>query len=146
MKVELEGFKELEDLLLGMGTEVSRSTMAATEKGAKIAEKHISQMAPRRDAVGYKVEKVEPHRVTLLIGLINKFWRYQYLETGTQPHEITGSPMIFEGAAGTVVTKKVQHTGMAAQPFLKPGFRKAKKAIPEAMGKVFMKTILKFVR
>lgn len=146
MKVELEGFKELEDLLLGMGEEVSRSTKDATENGAKIADKHISQMAPRSDAIGYKVEKVENHRVTYLIGLVKKFWYLQFLETGAQPHEITGNPMIFEGAAGTVVTKKVQHTGMAAQPFLKPGFRKAKKAIPEEMGKVFLKAILKFVR
>jgi HK97 gp10 family phage protein len=82
------------------------------------------------------------------IGLKKAKWYLRFFEFGTQPQEVTSKKgyFVFEGEAGLVITKTIQHKGMAAQPFLKPAITEGAEKVTKMMGHVFRDTILRFTK
>ena len=97
--VEIEGFDELHDLLMRMGKAAGDAAREATEAGAKIIEDAAQARAPRPGVIDIELVESKPHRSIFNIGLKKDFWYLRYFESGAQPHEINGSPHIFDGDA-----------------------------------------------
>ena len=146
MKLELEGFEELENKLRGMSKEVGQAADKATKSGAWFMCGRQESNAPRKGITHVEKVSSDNHSATYLIGLLQRFWYFLFFETGVQPHEISGDPLVFQGDSGLVITDKVQHTGMAAQPFIRPSIkRKNREQVTARMGKVFMGVIRRFL-
>lgn len=144
--VVVEGFEELREQLIQIGKAAGAATQKATEEGALVVQAEADRRAPKANVIDVALIESKLHRAVFAIGLKAAFWYLKFFESGAQPHEINGNPLVFEGDAGLVITKQVQHSGMAAEPFLVPGLKKKKDAVVAAMGAVFRDEILKFVR
>lgn len=94
---------------------------------AMLAAAEVIRIEAARQAPGphivAKMKYVGRRRAQALIGPDKAHWYYQFFETGAQPHEISARRvrrLVFPGRAGIVFVQRVRHTGMAAQPFLRP--------------------------
>ena len=146
MKMELEGFDELEKKFQQMGQEVGRSVDQATKSGAWFVRGRQEARAPEKNVTEVVKETSDNHSAVYWIGLTVKKWFLRFIEFGSQPHEITGEPLAFLGDSGLVVTDKVNHPGMAAHPFIKPSLnRKNSEQVMGRMGKIFWAVIGRFL-
>jgi HK97 gp10 family phage protein len=134
--VRLEGDKELKRKLDLLGRRARGALLKAAEAGAEVIENAAEQRAPGPHIV-IGNQKVEGGRAEVDIGPDKEHWHYQFFETGATGHEISGSPLVFEGEAGLVVTKKVNHPGMPAEPFLRPALSDKREDAKDAAGRVF---------
>jgi len=133
--VSIKGDKELIQALKKMGIDVERVLEMAAQAGAEIIAQDAGRRAPR-PLIATEVSARGKGSVTVDIGPLDKVWYWKFLETGAQAHSITGSPLVFEGSEGLVVTRGVGHSGMAARPFLRPAFDSRKGAAKDQVGEV----------
>lgn len=142
--VKLEGDKELKRKLDLLGRRARAALLKAAEAGADVVETAAEQRAPGPHiAIGN--QKVEGGRAEVDIGPDKEHWHYQFFETGATAHEISGSPLVFEGEQGLIVTKRVNHPGMPAEPFLRPAIDGKREEAKDAAGEVFKAEIDKLV-
>src|SRR4030067_1033142 len=134
--IKLEGDKELNRKLDQLGARARGALLDAAEAGAEVIEAAAEQKAPGPHIVTGN-QKVEGGRAEVDIGPDKEHWYYQFFETGATAHEIAGSPLVFEGDKGLIVTRKVNHTGMPAEPFLRPALSEKSEAAKDAAGERF---------
>lgn len=138
--VSIKGDKELKRKLERLGTRAQAALGRAAQAGAGPVKESANQMAP-----GPHIITSEPvingSQASVDIGPDEEHWAYRFIEFGAKPHEISGSPLIFEGRNGLVITKKVQHPGLTARPFLRPAAKSQQDAARDAAGNVFKKEI-----
>lgn len=134
--IKLEGDKELKRKLDLLGRRAQAALLKAAEAGAQVIETAAEQKAPGPHIV-IGNQKVDGGRAEVDIGPDKEHWHYQFFETGATGHEIKGSPLVFEGEQGLIVTKKVNHPGMPAEPFLRPAIDGKREETKDAAGKVF---------
>jgi len=130
---KVEGGEALIAKLQKMGVDVERLLETAAQAGATVIADEASSLAPSPD-VRVETAERERGRVTVDIGPPDEKWHWRFVETGAGRHGITGSPLVFEGSEGTVVTFGVDHPGMAARPFLRPALDKEKDAARDEVG------------
>jgi len=139
ISVKVDGGEGLIRKLEAMGKNVSDELEPAALAGAGVIQIAANMRAPGPH-VEMDVAERGDRRVSVDIGPDEAHWYYRFFETGAGPHEITGSPLVFEGRSGTVVTRRVGHPGMAARPFLRPAFdgerRKAEGEVGDHLKKV----------
>lgn len=133
--VRVEGSEELIKKLMAVGADVGKILEAAATAGAAVIANEANTLAPRPIIRSETVERSSA-RVTVDTGPPDEVWFWRFLETGAQPHKITGNPLVFEGRAGVVVTGAVDHPGMAARPFLRPAFDGQKDNARDEVGSV----------
>ena len=144
MTIKLEGSQELKRKLEQLKGRARGALLKAAEAGAEVIEAAAEQKAPGPH-IATGNQKVEGGRAEVDIGPDKEHWHYQFFETGATSHEITGSPLVFEGEKGLVVTKRVDHPGMPAEPFLRPAMSEKREAAKDAAGQVFKAEIDKLV-
>lgn len=146
--VELEGFQELIDKMNRMGDAVRAVAKEAVEAGAQEVMKEADRKAPRPDAIDIEFVEQNAKQTVFAIGLKKAKWFLRFFEFGTQPQEVTSKTgyFVFEGDAGLVITKTIQHKGMAAQPFLGPAIKTGQERVTKLMGQVFKDAILRFTK
>lgn len=142
--IKLTGDKELKRKLDQLGRRAQASLLKAAEAGAQVIEDAAEQKAPGPH-IATGNQKIDGGRAEVDIGPDEEHWHYQFFETGASGHEITGRPLVFEGKQGLVVTRRVNHPGMPAEPFLRPAMSERREEAKDAAGKVFKAEIDKLV-
>ena len=118
--VRLEGGEELLEKLRSLDLSVKAELREAGLAAAERIRAAAAGMAPGPH-IRLRVARQTATMVVMEIGPDADHWYYKFFETGARPHEIVGNPTLsFEGRSGRVVTRRVQHPGMAANPFLRP--------------------------
>lgn len=142
VSVKIEGGPELIKKLEQMGVDVDRVVEAAATAGAQVIADDANPRAPEPLIATETSERGRGH-ATVDIGPPDEKWDWKFLETGAQPHTITGSPLVFMGREGLVRVFGVSHPGMAARPFLRPAFDSKKDAATDEVGSVIKKRALR---
>jgi HK97 gp10 family phage protein len=140
VKVTIEGGEELLRKLQKMGVDVREALREAALEGAEAIRGPANQSAPGPHIIA-EVVGSDQKGVTVAIGPDEEHWYYRFFESGAQAHEITGTPLVFQGEEGTVVTGRVGHPGMAARPFLRPAFDRHKDDAEAGVGEKLRKII-----
>ena len=136
--VQIEGLEELEaklDRMRGKAGEVLRPGVQA---GGETWRDEARRLAPGPH-VEMEVESLSEQAVAT-IGPDKSHFYYMFFETGAQAHEIkvkNRKALKFKLGDEVVFLKRVQHTGIGAQPFLKPPFVNRRQAIVYQVGKVW---------
>ncbi|GIV86628.1 MAG: hypothetical protein KatS3mg054_0657 [Chloroflexus sp.] len=136
LKVKIEGDKDLKRKLDLLGERARAALLKAVDAGAEVIEEEANRLAPGAHVVRGN-QQVEGGTAEISVAPDEAHWYYRFFETGASEHEIKGNPLVFEGDVGLVVTKRVQHTGMAASPFLRPAVDGQKDAAVKRVGDVF---------
>ena len=131
--VSLEGGEDLLKAIRDADMSVRSVLRAATLAGGQVVADAAAGSAPGPGIVA-EVLAASAAGVEVGIGPDKEHWYYQFSETGAAAHEITGTPMIFEGREGMVKTAKVSHPGMAAQPFLRPAHDSTQREQEDTLG------------
>lgn len=131
--VSLEGGEDLLKAIRDADMSVRSVLRAATLAGGRVVAHAAQGSAPGPDIIA-EVLEASAAGVEVGIGPDKEHWHYQFLETGAAAHEITGTPMIFEGREGMVKTAKVSHPGMAARPFLRPAHDSTQREQEDTLG------------
>lgn len=142
--VKITGDAELKRKLAQLGTKARGALLDAAMAGGEVIEQAAEPKAPGPHIeIGH--EKIDGGRASVEIGPDKEHWFYQFFETGASRHEIKGSPLVFEGERGLVITQKVDHPGIPAAPFLRPAMQSKKDAARDAAGRMFRRVIDKLV-
>lgn len=132
--VRLEGGEELLRKLNELDLNVKRELRAAGVAGAEEIRALANGMAPGPH-VEIDVVRTTGTVVEVAIGPDAEHWYYRFHERGAVAHEIHGAELLaFDGASGLVITPRVSHPGMAAQPFLRPAMDENEGPATDAMG------------
>lgn len=140
----IEGDQALKDKLDQLGKRGRVALLPAARAGAAIIEDAAELLAPGPHIITGN-EKTEGGMAEIEIGPDEEHWAYRFIEFGATDHEIKGNPLVFEGDSGLVITRRVNHPGLTARPFLRPAADRNKKEVSEAAGKVFKSEIAKLV-
>ncbi len=144
LTTRFSGDKELKDKLDQLGKRGRAALLPAARAGAQVIEMEAEILAPGPHIYTGN-EKIDGGVAEIEIGPDEEHWAWRFFEFGATEHEIKGSPLVFEGEHGLVITKSVNHPGMTAKPFMRPAaVRKEVEAGKEA-GKVFKSEIDKLV-
>lgn len=136
MKVEIVGDEQLKLKLQRLGQRAQGALVKANQAGAEPVKGTANSKAPGPHIHQGPV-KVNGGRAESSIGPDKEHWYYTFAEFGATRHEITGEPLVFEGRNGLVITRKVDHPGHPADPFLRPAAEQERDAARDAAGKVF---------
>lgn len=148
MKIVMEGGEELKAKLRALGQAVVRINREAALAGAEVIEDAAEMRAPGPH-ISKEVVRADENQAEVAIGPDKEHWYYQFTETGATRHEIKaakGGVLAFLGDSGLVITKKVDHPGMAAKPFLRPAMNTQRDAAKDKAGEVFREEIEKASR
>lgn len=140
----LKGDQELKDKLDQLGKRGRAALLPAARAGAAVIEMEAEILAPGPHIVTGN-EKTEGGVAEIEIGPDEEHWEYRFVEYGATEHEIKGNPLVFEGKKGLIITRKVNHPGLAAKPFMRPAAVRKQDAAKDAAGKVFKAEIDKLV-
>jgi HK97 gp10 family phage protein len=121
MDVQVEGVDELVRQLRRIGVSTQEALEVAVLAGGEVIRQAANPLAPE-PVIDKEVQESGKTRAVAAVGPPEDKWFYRFFETGTERHDITGAPLVFEGDEGIVVTGRVEHLGMAATPFLRPAF------------------------
>lgn len=113
--VSVLGLDELYRGLEMRKSQVGEMMREALEAGAEVVAQEADRLAPEGGYI-----RVETKSKEAVIGFDEDKWYWRFFETGATSHEVRGTPLVFEGDAGLVVTGRVSHPGMPAKPFLRP--------------------------
>jgi HK97 gp10 family phage protein len=141
---KLEGMDVLLKELRDLGGNTKKSLRGASKAGGEVIRVEADKLAPdtryKRKTVSKASFPNSPEVCEVSISPSKKAWFLRFFETGVTRHEIKAkkkASMAFEGSAGLVVTKSVNHPGMPARPFLRPAFdaksAEATQVVGEAM-------------
>lgn len=119
IEVRLEGGEDLLKAIADADLSVRSVLRAAVLAGGRVVADAAAGSAPGPEIVA-EVLQASAAGVEVGIGPDKEHWHYQFSETGAAAHEITGTPLQFEGREGLIRTASVSHPGMAARPFLRP--------------------------
>lgn len=147
VKVKLTGDQELKEKLRRMGQAVVQINREAAEAGAKVI---LAAALPNAPGPHLEMEtvKADEDQAEVNIGPDKEHWYYQFIETGATSHEIgpkNRKALAFPGRDGEVVTKKLKHPGIAAEPFLRPAMQNNQDQATDAAGDTFRAEIDKYV-
>lgn len=169
IKMEIIGDEELKRKLQRLGQRAQAALVKANQAAGEPVINTANTKAPGPHVVQSKV-KLDGGRAESDIGPDKDHWHYQFAETGATAHEIgagkkarralriagggrasqsalqeatANSILAFVGRYGLVVTKKVNHPGHSAEPFLRPAANQEKDAARDAAGRVFWREIEK---
>ena len=131
--VSLEGGEDLLKAIRDADMSVRSVLRAATLAGGRVVADAAKGSAPGPEIIA-EVLEASAAGVEVGIGPDKEHWHYQFLETGAAAHEITGTPMIFQGREGMVKTARVSHPGMAARPFLRPAHDSTQREQEDTLG------------
>lgn len=139
--VRIEGDKDLVKKLMALDKAPQKVLEAATLAAAEVIRAPAASSAP-----GPEIEKETQEKSALEcqvdVGPTKDKWHYRFLETGAPPHVIRGNPLlVFEGSDGRIVTRVVNHPGMAARPFLRPAFDEKQGGAADAFGAAILGAI-----
>lgn len=140
VRANVEGGTELLQKMHRMGLDVGAILEQAAMAGAELIANAANQIAPEAK-IGTEVAWNERGQAAVNIGPPAEKWYWRFLEFGATAHEITGNPLIFQGDSGLVIIGRVEHTGIAATPFLRPAFDDRKDAAVDATGGEIRKAI-----
>lgn len=141
IEVTLEGGEELIAALRELDLSVRSTLRSATLAGAEVIVAAADGLAPGPH-IDAEVTSASASKIEVAIGPDEEHWYYRFFETGTQPHEIEGSPLLaFEGDEGWVRTRQVAHKGMAARPFLRPAHDEKSQEAQDQLGAVVRERI-----
>lgn len=135
MRVEIEGSAELLRKLRSLHDGAGQVVGGATRAGADLVESTAEAQAPGPH-IDVELVAQTNDKAEYAIGPDKDHWYYVFIERGAVAHTIKGNPLVFRGRSGLVVTKQVQHPGMAARPFLRPALKR-KEQISGRMGSRF---------
>ena len=143
---KVEGGDQLLKELAALGGNVRSTARTAVRAGAKViqaqAEQNAETIATRpAKHTQIKISQRVKGTIEAMIGPSKRKWYYRYFEMGVSPHEITGSPLVFEGDSGLVIIGGVSHPGLVARPWLRPAFDTKQADAPAAVSDVFRKAI-----
>ncbi len=134
ISIELEGSEQLIRKLKRLGVEVGDALEISAHVGMAVMRSASNTLAPSSELEQETTEK-RKRLVAVDTGPPKKKWYWQFLETGAEAHEISGNPLlVFEGDQGIVATGSIDHPGMAARPFLAPGFDQSHKRAEKEFG------------
>ena len=123
-EVKIEGLPELIAEMKGLGLRVNSNLRAAMRLGMKViqteAEMNARAITKHKATRIEATSRVQEGKVSVELHVAKKRFYLGFFETGVQPHEIKGSPLVFEGDKGLIVIGGVNHPGMPAQPWLRP--------------------------
>lgn len=140
VSVDLNGDEELKKKLAALKGMARGVLLDAAKDGAEIIRRMADGRAPGPH-IEIGNEKVDGGVAEVHIGPDKEHWFYRFFEFGAGSHEIKGSPLVFEGDTKTVVTKKVNHPGMPAKPFLRNTAAEKKDETKNKIGEVFKRGI-----
>lgn len=140
ISVQIEGGEELLRRLRKLGPDVEGILEKAALAGAQEIADAANPLAPA-PLIRAEVTDSSKGKVQADVGMPDEKWYWRYLETGATGHEITGTPIAFEGERGLVITGGVRHPGMAATPFLRPAFDSKQDAAKDTTGEVLRKAV-----
>ena len=112
--------------------------------GAEDLREEANRLAPSPDIITGN-EKVDSGVAEISVGPTREKWYLRFFEFGATSHEIKGTPLVFEGERGLVMTRSVKHPGMAARPFLRSAVTRNKERIVAKIGEVFQSEINRLV-
>lgn len=137
IRLEIEGLQELASKLTELGLDVeSVFTDAVLAAGELVADAANSNAPGPNIMAEVDDEESTQTRIVVNIGPSEDKWYYRFAETGATEHEITGvGALAFQGRAGLVITKSVQHPGVTAKPFLRPALASNKDQARDEIGK-----------
>lgn len=132
--IRITGSAELIAQLAAVDNATQKVLEAATQAAAEVMRGMAAGRAP-----GPEIEKETVKRsqygCQVDVGPAKKKWYYRFHETGAGQHVIKGKPLlVFEGGDGRVFTRIVNHSGMAARPFLRPAFDEGQAQAADAFG------------
>ena len=133
VKVVIEGGDELIKALLKTIDNANAVLVAAAKAGADKIADGANEKAPGPE-IRSEIAKQKPGHIEVDIGMPRERWYWQFAETGATSHEITGAPLAFEARGETIVTGRVAHPGMPAEPFLRPAFDTRQTQAKDAVG------------
>ena len=142
-QIKLEGVDELRKKLDQLQSRVDDAMLDAARAGAKVIVDEANSNAPGPHVVMGN-EQTQKDEASVDIGPDEGHWYYRFFETGATAHEIKaakGSALAFEGSAGDVITRSVEHPGMPANPFLRPAMDSKQDAATTAAGEEFRREI-----
>lgn len=128
--------------LEALGARARGALLEAAGAGSEVIRNEADRLAPGPHIITGN-ERVEGGVAEVSIGPDEEHWYYRFFEFGATDHEIRGNPLVFQGEAGLVVTRRVNHPGMAARPFLRPAASGMKEQAKDAAGQVFRAEIEK---
>lgn len=150
--VNVEGLEDVLDQMRRCGLAVDDVIYFAAEDGAEIIANEVQKRAPKNGIIAIELKKTTLRQANVSIGVDKKQGYYQILETGAQPHEIKPEkkkamsfrdPFLsrLSGGDETAVVTSVNHPGMAARPFMRPGIEAGKDQAIAAMGQRWAKAL-----
>lgn len=126
-----------------LGDNVASALENAGKAGGEVIHKAAESRAPGPN-IGMEVKEKDSQHVLVVIGPDKEHWFYQFAETGATAHEIVATKrqrLVFTGREGTIFMKRLQHPGMAAEPFLRPAIDLSGEAAKEAAGSELKRAI-----
>jgi HK97 gp10 family phage protein len=120
VEFRLEGAEELIKYLESLGSRASLALLAATMAGGQVIADEANRDRNHAVVVAPELDKKSKNQVTVAIGPHKDHWYEQFFETGAAPHEITPDVQEALELVGGQLRKRVEHPGMAADPFLRP--------------------------
>lgn len=136
IRLALKGIDELYKGLELRKSQVTAMRKEALEEGAKVIAEEADSRAPQSGHIRVNVKTDEA-----IIGFDKEKWYWRFFELGAKAHAIKGSPLVFEGDQGLVVTRGVAHPGMAAKPFLRPALDTKKDEAIKIMGEIVRRKV-----
>jgi len=136
IRLSLNGIDDLYKGLELRKNQVTAMRKEALGEGAKIIADEADSLAPENGHIHIDVKSEEA-----IIGFDKEKWYWRFFELGAKAHMIKGSPLIFEGDQGLVVTGGVAHPGMAARPFLRPALDTKKDEAIKIMGEIVRRKV-----
>jgi HK97 gp10 family phage protein len=125
--------------------ELQQALEDAARAGGELIREAAERDAPGPNVV-MEVESASGRAVIIAIGPDRDHWYYQFAETGAGAHEITAEHRQALRLADGEFYGRVQHSGMAARPFLRPAVdRQGQRALDE-IGRRIMRMIEARVR
>ena len=137
MRLEIKGLQELAGKLEDLGLDVESVLAGAVLAAGQLVADGANTNAPGPDIVS-EVDEEESSQdaVVVNVGPKDEKWYYKFAETGATEHEISSvGALAFEGRAGLVITKSLEHPGVVAKPFLRPALASNKDQARDEIGK-----------
>lgn len=132
--IDVDGLEELQAAWEGAFAELAAATATATQRACQEGAEEARAVHQYKDRTGALTASITGHLVRVnpldAEGVIEAKSTYaSFVEEGTSPHEITGSPLVFEAGGATVFTRRVQHPGTSPRPFMGPALQKAERVL-----------------
>lgn len=141
--VRVEGLPELRQALESLGARTRGAVRQSATAGAEVIRLEAARRAPGPH-IGKALKDSSRLSAEMMIGPDSAHWYYQFAETGAAPHEIDGhtkKAIQFMGKQGLIVRRSVKHSGMAANPFLRPAIDSAASRAVQAVAAVLREAV-----